>query len=78
LKKQAVKDVLYGGLLELMRDERFFYYSTVNHSYSHWTEEGQQALLEYMQANSQLMLICDETELDERARRLVISGLKAN
>lgn len=78
MKKQAVKDVVYGGLLELMRNERFFYSSTVNHSYSHWTEEGQAALLEFMQANSQMILTADALELDERARRMVIDGLKAN
>lgn len=78
LKKQAVKDVIYGGLLELMRNERFYYTSTVNHTYNHWTEEGQAALLEFMQANSQMMLASDELELDERAKRMVIDGLKSN
>ena len=61
-----------------MRNERFFYSSTVNQIYSHWTEEGQAALLEFMQANSQMILTADALELDERARRMVIDGLKAN
>ena len=49
MDKSAVKDLIFGGLHELMKNRKYYYYSTVGQNYSHWTDEGKEALAEYLQ-----------------------------
>ena len=46
MEKEAIKDILYGALTELMYDNRYFYRSAVGVKYSNWTEAGTVALAE--------------------------------
>ena len=78
MRKSAVKDQLYGGIIEKMRSRELFYRSDVgrNHEYSHWTEEGQQELMAFVIAYSKKMLVAEEAEIDKRAKELTFSALK--
>mgnify|MGYP003333634129 FL=1 len=76
MNKQAVKELMYGGLQELMHNKNFYYYSTVGHQYSHWTEEGLEALQDYMNIIGWKMLEAEDKELNVRAKDIVIKGLK--
>jgi len=76
MDRQAVKELMYGGVAELMRNRHYFYHSSVGAQYSHWTEEGQKALAEYMTLIGCKMLEAEHEELDKRAKDLVINGLK--
>jgi hypothetical protein len=78
MDKQAVKELMYGGVAELMRNRHYFYHSTIGTSYSHWTEEGHKALAEYMIIIGQKMLESEEAELNQRAKDLVMKGLKGD
>jgi hypothetical protein len=78
MDKNALKDFMYGGIAELMRNRHYFYHSTIGAEYSHWTEEGQKALADYMHVMGYKMLQAEEKELDKRAKELVIKGLKGN
>ena len=40
MEKQAVKDLMYGSLNELMQNRRYYYYSSIGAEYCHWTDEG--------------------------------------
>jgi hypothetical protein len=72
----AVKELLFGGVQQLAKDRRFYYHSTVGVEYSYWTEEGHKALAEYMNLMVCQMLKAEEKELNQRAKNLVINGLK--
>jgi hypothetical protein len=76
MDKQAVKDVMFGGLMELMRDRRYYYFSSVGGNYSHWTDEGKEALQEYMGIISYKLWEAEEADLRKRSKELVIKGLK--
>ena len=76
MDKQAVKDVIFGGINELMRNRRYYYHSTVGASYSHWTEEGQAALVQYMNVMGWQLKEAEEAELNQRSKDMVIKGLK--
>jgi len=76
MDRQAIKDLMYGGVAELMRNRNYFYHSSVGAHYSHWTEEGHRALAEYMTVVGYKMLEAEEKDLDKRAKELVIKGLK--
>jgi len=76
MDKQTTKDVICGGLAELIDNPRYYYYSGVGQQYSHWTDEGQTSLLEYMEIMAWHLKEAEYTELDKRAKVLVINGLK--
>jgi hypothetical protein len=77
MNKQAIKDVLYGSIVEMTRSRDFFYQSSVGHNYSHWTEEGQRVVAYYINLMTPLILEIEEKELDERAKNLVVKELKS-
>lgn len=76
MDKQAVKDLTYGGISELMRNPNYYYFSSVGSTYSHWTELGKQALHEYMELMAFKFHEAEQESLNKRAKQLVISGLK--
>jgi hypothetical protein len=76
MEKQAIKDVMFGGLSEIMKNRKYYYFSSVGVNYCHFTEEGQQALREYMTLMGAKLCEAEEAELNQRAKNLVIKGLK--
>jgi hypothetical protein len=76
MDKGAIKELMYGGVQELMRNRKYYYHSTVGVNYSHWTEEGVKALADYMNLIGWKMLEAEEADLRQRAKEMVISGLK--
>lgn len=76
MDRKALKDFMYGGISELMKDRQYYYYSAVGPDYSHWTEEGQVALLELMQLISYKMLQTENDELNQRSKAIVMQTLK--
>jgi hypothetical protein len=74
--KSAIKDVLHGGLMELMKNHQYYYYSAVGENYSHWTEEGKEVLTEFMHVMAWKMLESEQQELNQRAKELVLRNLK--
>jgi regulator of sigma D len=77
MDRVAIKDFVYGGIMELMRNRQYYYHSGVNSTYSHWTDEGKVALVEYMTLVSAKMHDAEQTELNARAKELVLNELKS-
>lgn len=76
MNKQAVKDLIYGGVNELIHNDKLYRHSPIGQDYCRFTEDGKLALEEFM---TQMALIVHRTEqesLDKRAKELVIKGLK--
>jgi hypothetical protein len=76
MDKQAIKDVMFGGLSELMKNRKYYYFSSVGANYCHFTDDGQKALQEYMNLMGAKLCEAEEAELNQRAKDLVIKGLK--
>jgi len=78
MRKSAVKDQLYGAIMEMMGNREYYYRSSVGHrhEYSNWTDVGREALLEFIEAHSRRMLAADEADTDERAKNMVYNSLK--
>lgn len=78
MKKLAVKDQLYGGIMEMMHNRDLFYRSNIgkNHEYSHWTDQGQQELMTFVLEHSKKMLSAEEADLDARAKDMTFKVLK--
>lgn len=76
MDRQALKEFTYGGVLELMRNRKYYYHSTVGINYSHWTDEGKVALNELMNLIGYKMIEAEELELRERSKQMVLNSLK--
>ena len=76
MNRQALKDLLYGGIEEMTQNPRLFYRSSVGKEYSHWTEAGKDNMTEFMNYMAQEMSKCREIEDDNRAREMVLKELK--
>jgi hypothetical protein len=76
MNRSAIKDILYGGLLELSNNKRYFYTSALK-GYSHWTEEGNQQVLKLLELITPMIYEAEEKELEQRAKDLVLKDLKS-
>lgn len=76
MKRGAVKDLLYGGLTEIMHNRNYYYHSGIGSNYSHFTEDGKQAVTEYINLIIGKMYEAEEAELDKRAKDMVLKELK--
>jgi hypothetical protein len=76
MDSHAVKDLMFGGVAEMLKNHKLYYRSEVGADYCHFTEEGKKALHEYMNLMAYKMLEAEEVSLNKRAKELVINGLK--
>lgn len=76
MNKLAIKELMYGGVNELMQNNRFYYRSSVGRGYSKWTDEGQEALTEFVSEIAHMISEAEAQDLDQRAKQLVIKELK--
>ena len=75
MNKQAIKDIMFGSISELIKNKNFYYFSTVGSEYCYCTEEGKVELQSYMDLMAYKMLEAEEESLNKRAKELVIKGL---
>lgn len=76
MKKSAIKDLCYGGMLELLNNRNYYYHSGVGSSYSHLTEDGKVAMIEFMNMIAYKMKEAEDADLNERAKQQVLDQLK--
>lgn len=76
MEKAALKDVLYGGLSELIHNDKSYRYRPIGQDYCKFTESGQSALIDFISQMAVLIYVAEEKELDKRAKDMVIKGLK--
>ena len=76
MQKGAIKDLIYGGLEEILNNNKYYYHSSIGASYSHLTEDGKEAIVEFMDLMSWKIKEANETDLDRRAKQQVLDQLK--
>jgi hypothetical protein len=76
MDKDAVKNLMFGGICELVRDRRYYYHSSVGADYCHFTEEGDKAVKAFVTQMAVNIHKAEEADLDRRAKQMVIKGLK--
>ena len=76
MEKQAIKELMYGGLKEIMNNNRYYYKSSVGKNYSSFTESGKQVVEEFVMDLAGYIIEAENAELDQRAKDMVIKGLK--
>jgi hypothetical protein len=76
MDEQALKEFIYGGTRELMKNRKYYYHSSVSSEYCKWTDEGAKALADFMNLIGHQMIVNEEAALNKRAKELVLKGLK--
>jgi hypothetical protein len=76
MEKAAIKDLIYGGIEEIVQNRRYYYSSSVGRDYSHFTDEGKEAVMEFMSLMAFQVRRAEEQDLEVRAKQQVISALK--
>ena len=76
MDKQAIKELLYGGMAELISNRDYYYRSSAGYHYSNWTEAGIKAISEYTGMMGNKILEAEAEELHKQAKDMVIRGLK--
>lgn len=76
MQKAAIKDFTYGGLMELINNSKYYYHSSVGSGYSHLTDDGKDAVIEFMNVVAWKMREAESADLDYRAKQAVLAELK--
>lgn len=76
MQKDAIKDLVYGGIEEIINNRKYYYASSVGFGYNHFTEEGKEALCEFMDLMAYKIREAEQEDLNSRAKQQVINGLK--
>ena len=70
------KDIIYGALLELSRNQKVWHESTVAPEYSKLTDEGREAIIHVVEDMFRGLQIIHNQELKEEAKRQTLEALK--
>jgi hypothetical protein len=77
MQKSAIKDLVYGGLEEIINNSRHYYKSSVGSNYCHLTDSGKQAIVEFMDLMAYKITEAEEEDLDRRAKEMVLKELRS-
>jgi hypothetical protein len=75
MEKSAIKDLVYGGLEELVNNRRYYYHSSVGNAYSHLTDDGKAAVVEFMDLMAFKIRETEQADLESRAKQQVLGVL---
>ena len=76
LRRSMNKDIIYGALLELSRNQKVWHESTVAPEYSKLTDEGREAIIHVVEDMFRGLQIIHNQELKEEAKRQTLEALK--
>lgn len=76
IKRSMNKDIIYGSLLELSRNNRVWHESSVSPEYSHLTEDGKDAIIHVVEEMFRGLQRIHSQEVEEEAKRQTIEALK--
>jgi hypothetical protein len=76
MRTQDVEKMMVGSIKEILKDRKYFYYSTIGPDYCHLTEDGKGAIIDMMNVLGSRMAVAIEKEDIERSKKLVLDELK--
>ena len=76
MQKGAIKDLIYGGVEEILNNRNYYYHSSVGRDYSHLTDDGKVAIVEFMDLMAWKIKEANEADLERRAKQQVLDALK--
>lgn len=69
------KKQVYAGLFEIIKNNKYYYYSAISKNYCKLTEEGKNAIIEYVEQMAPYMVEKEQQEFEARAKATVWNEL---
>jgi len=76
IRRSMHKDMIYGSLMELVKNQRVWHESSVSPEYSHLTEDGKDAIIHVVEEMFRGMQTIQRQEIKEEAKRQTLESLK--
>ena len=76
MRTQDVEKMIVGSIKEILKDRKYFYYSSIGAEYCHLTDDGKEAIINIMNVLGSRMAVAIEKEDIERSKQLVLNELK--
>ena len=76
IKRSMHKDMIYGSLMELVKNRQVWHESSVAPEYSHLTEDGKDAIIHVVEDMFRGMQTIHNQEVKEEAKRQTLEALK--
>ena len=73
---KVLPNQVYAGIFEILKDQRLYYHSKVGSEYCHLTEEGEKAVVQWINMMGPQMHKLQEEEMNAHAKKLVWDELK--
>lgn len=75
--KTPLDKQIYAGLIEILKDKKYYYQSGIVSDYNKLTDEGKEAVLEFVHIMAPHMIKYDNQMLDERSKKMMMDVLKS-
>ncbi len=76
IRRSMHKDMIYGSLMELVKNQRVWHESSVSPEYSHLTDDGKDAIIHVVEELFRGMQSIHNQEVKEEAKRQTLAALK--
>ena len=76
IKRSMHKDMIYGSLMELVKNRTVWHESTVSPEYSHLTEDGKDAIIHVVEEMFRGMQTIQRQEIKEEAKKQTMDALR--
>jgi hypothetical protein len=76
MTRESLKDGLYGGLSEILKNPRLYYHSIVGPEFCKFTDKGQEEIVKWLEMQAREIVKYEEELLDSRAKELVLKELQ--
>lgn len=75
--KTPLDKQLYSGMMEILKDRNLYHQSGVATDFNHFTNEGKEAVIEFITILAPHMITYENERLDEHSKQLMIRVLKS-
>jgi len=76
IRRSMHKDMLYGAMLELAKNQKVWHESSVSPEYSHLTDDGKAAIIHVVEEMFRGLQTIHREEVKEEAKRQTMDALK--
>jgi acid stress-induced BolA-like protein IbaG/YrbA len=76
IKRSMHKDMVYGALMELVKNKSVWHESSVSVEYSHLTDSGKDAIVHVVEEMFRGMQTIQQEEVKEEAKRQTLAALR--
>jgi hypothetical protein len=77
IRRSMHKDMIYGSLMELVKNKSVWHESSVSPEYSHLTDDGRDAIIHVVEDMFRGMQTIHNAEVKEEAKKQTLESLKS-